>query len=148
MFPRRAPCIRRFVGSRDDDCVTASRFCHRQAPVLSGSRSAPSQQVYEIIGGVNTSAMTRRDLLAAAATAFTTRADAALWKAGVATIDITPDAPLWMAGFAARKQAAQGTALPLKAKALALQAGNDRPAVLVTTDLLGLTATITDAVAA
>ena len=46
-----------------------------------------------------------------------------------------------------RTQAAQGTALPLKAKALALRYGNGRPAVLVTADLLGLTARLTDAVA-
>lgn len=52
-----------------------------------------------------------------------------------------------MAGFARRTQPAQGTALPLKAKALALQAGGGRPAVLVTADLLGLTARLTTAVA-
>jgi hypothetical protein len=69
------------------------------------------------------------------------------WKAGVATIDITPDRSLWMAGFARRKQASQGTALPLHAKALALQAGNGNPVVLITADLLGLTARITDRVA-
>jgi neutral ceramidase len=67
--------------------------------------------------------------------------------AGTATIDITPEKGLWMAGFARRTQPAQGTALPLKAKALALQYGDARPAVLVTTDLLGLTARLTDAVA-
>jgi len=67
--------------------------------------------------------------------------------AGTATIDITPEKGLWMAGFARRTQPAQGTALPLKAKALALRYGTARPAVLVTTDLLGLTARLTDAVA-
>lgn len=70
----------------------------------------------------------------------------ASWRAGVATIDITPDRSLWMAGFARRKQASQGTALPLHAKALALQAGNSRPVVLITADLLGFTARITDRV--
>jgi hypothetical protein len=68
------------------------------------------------------------------------------WRAGVATIDITPDRSLWMAGFARRKQASQGTALPLHAKALALQAGNSNPVVLITADLLGFTARITDRV--
>jgi neutral ceramidase len=67
--------------------------------------------------------------------------------AGTAAIDITPEKGLWMAGFARRRHAAQGTALPLKAKALALRYGNARPAVLVTTDLLGLTAGLTEAVA-
>jgi hypothetical protein len=70
------------------------------------------------------------------------------WQAGVATIDITPENSLWMAGFAARTQASQGVALPLHAKALALKSRKDPIAVLVTVDLLGLTAHITDRVAA
>jgi hypothetical protein len=69
------------------------------------------------------------------------------WRAGVATVDITPDTSLWMAGFALRKQASQGTALPLHAKALALAAPGQPAAVLVTVDLLGLTARITSRVA-
>jgi hypothetical protein len=69
------------------------------------------------------------------------------WKAGVATMDITPERSLWMAGFARRTQPSQGVALPLHAKALAIQCGA-QPAVLVTVDLLGLTARITDRVAA
>ena len=72
---------------------------------------------------------------------------AAAWQAGVATIDITPGNSLWMAGFAARTQASQGVALPLHAKALALKSGKEPTAVLVTVDLLGLTARITDRVA-
>jgi hypothetical protein len=70
------------------------------------------------------------------------------WQAGAASIDITPRTSLWMAGFARRRQPSQGTALPLHAKALALQVGAERPSVLVTVDLLGLTARITDRVAA
>jgi neutral/alkaline ceramidase-like enzyme len=70
------------------------------------------------------------------------------WRAGAATIDITPDRSLWMAGFAARTEPSQGVALPLHAKALALKCGNQPTAVLVTTDLLGVTAQITDRVAA
>ena len=69
------------------------------------------------------------------------------WNAGVATVDITPKESLWMAGFARRTQASQGVALPLKAKALALQAGRSAPAVLVTADLLGVTARGTTQVA-
>jgi hypothetical protein len=68
------------------------------------------------------------------------------WSAGVASIDITPETSLWMGGFAARKQASQGVALPLHAKALALRAG-DRMGVLVAADVLGLTARITERVA-
>ena len=70
------------------------------------------------------------------------------WQAGVATVDITPDRSLWMAGFAARTQSSQGVALPLHAKALALKAPSRPIAVLVTADLLGFTARITDNVAA
>ena len=69
------------------------------------------------------------------------------WQAGTATLDITPKPGLWMAGFARRTQPAQGTALPLKAKALALQAPGSSPVVLVTMDLLGVTARMTDAIA-
>ena len=52
-----------------------------------------------------------------------------------------------MAGFARRSQPSQGVAMPLHAKALALQCGGQPTAVLVTVDLLGLTARITDRVA-
>ena len=93
--------------------------------------------------------MTRRDLFALAGTMLAgSAAESAGWRAGTAAVEITPNESLWMGGFARRKQPAQGTALPLMAKALALQAGAARPAVLVTTDLLGLTAAMTDAVAA
>ena len=44
-----------------------------------------------------------------------------------------------MAGFAARTEPARGTAMPLHAKALALEDGRGRRAVLVTLDLLGVT---------
>lgn len=95
----------------------------------------------------------RRGFLAAVGAAVTTgpglRADRAdqVWHAGVARIDITPAQSIWMAGFALRTQPAQGTAMPLYAKALALQTGRGPAAVLVTVDLLGLTAAITDRVA-
>lgn len=90
------------------------------------------------------------DTLAGAALALPACASARpgpAWRAGVATVDVTPDGPLWMAGFARRSQASQGVALPLHAKALALRCGQQPPAVLVTVDLLGLTARITTRVA-
>src|SRR5918993_2723840 len=91
--------------------------------------------------------MTRRDFVGLAGAALANPlAQQAGWRAGTATVDITPKTSLWMAGFARRTQPAQGTALPLKAKALALQVGGGRPAVLVTADLLGLTARLTTAV--
>jgi neutral ceramidase len=90
----------------------------------------------------------RRAFLMSLASAAAARpAGAAAWRAGVAAIDITPPAGIWMAGYAARKEAAQGTALPLHAKALALDDGHRR-LVLVTLDVLGLTAPVVDRVAA
>ncbi len=74
-------------------------------------------------------------------------AETSRWQVGVASTDITPDTSLWMAGFAARTQPSQGTALPLHAKALALRAQSGPPAVLVTVDLLGVTAAISETVA-
>ncbi len=65
----------------------------------------------------------------------------------MASIDITPERSLWMGGYAARSQPSQGVALPLHAKALALRSGR-QVGVLVTADLLGLTAGVTSRVAA
>ena len=99
---------------------------------------------------MHTRGFTRRNLFVRGAAALALAPPSAAQSAcmaGTATIDITPEKGLWMAGFARRTQPAQGTALPLKAKALALRYGNAHPAVLVTTDLLGLTARLTDAVA-
>jgi neutral ceramidase len=61
------------------------------------------------------------------------------WRAGVATVDITPRRSLWMAGFAARTSPSQGVLLPLHAKALVLEDAEGSRAVLVTLDLLGIT---------
>jgi len=66
----------------------------------------------------------------------------AAWKAGVATADITPALGIWMAGYAARKCPAEGVALPLHAKVLALEDDRGTRAVLVTLDLLGVTAAL------
>ena len=95
--------------------------------------------------------MRRREFLSAVAALGMTSRGLALstpsWQAGVAAIDITPESSLWMAGFAARTQPSQGVAMPLHAKALALKTGDHPIAVLVTADLLGVTARMTDRVA-
>jgi neutral/alkaline ceramidase-like enzyme len=99
-------------------------------------------------------AVNRRDFVAGLAgavvapSAFAFSQPAAPFSAGVASADITPDRSLWMAGFALRKQASQGVALPLHAKALAFKSGSQPAAVLVTVDLLGVTRSITDRVSA
>lgn len=59
------------------------------------------------------------------------------WRAGAARADITPEHPMWMAGYASRTTEAQGTLLPICAKALALEDGAGNRALVITTDLLG-----------
>lgn len=61
------------------------------------------------------------------------------WKAGVATVDITPGEPIWMAGYAARTKPSEGVLQRLYAKALALEDETGKRSVLVTADLLGFT---------
>jgi len=58
-------------------------------------------------------------------------------KAGVAAVDITPPVGIAMGGFAVRKEGARGVHDPLYAKALVLEEGEEKLA-LVTCDLLGL----------
>ena len=66
------------------------------------------------------------------------------WQAGAASVDITPQTPLWLAGYAARTKAAEGTLLPLKAKALALKDAAGHCAVVVTTDICGYPIEVAD----
>ncbi len=59
------------------------------------------------------------------------------WKAGVASVVITPEESMWMAGYAARNRPSEGTLHDLWAKALALEDSNGERAILVTKDLIG-----------
>jgi hypothetical protein len=69
------------------------------------------------------------------------------WKAGVAVAAITPAGPLWMAGYAARKGPSQATAQPLHAKALALEDRRSHRCVIITSDLLGFPAAVSEPIA-
>ncbi len=69
------------------------------------------------------------------------------WKAGVARVVITPQEPMWMAGYGARDKPAEGKLQDLYAKVLALQSPAGERFVLVTTDLVGLPATLTESIA-
>jgi hypothetical protein len=91
----------------------------------------------------------RREFLLtlAAGAAIPAVAKATPWRAGLATIDITPPLGLWMGGYAARKEPARGIAQPLHAKALAIADAGGRRAVLVTIDVLGLTEPAVDHIA-
>lgn len=60
------------------------------------------------------------------------------WKAGTATVKVTPQKMLWMAGYAARKKPAEGKVQDLFAKALALQDEQGNKLVFVTLDLIGV----------
>ncbi len=90
----------------------------------------------------------RREFLAAVAgTAAFQASPAPEWLVGLAAVDITPAPGIWLAGYAARTAGAAGTALPLHAKAAAIEDGDGRLAVIVTLDLLGLTAPMVDTIA-
>lgn len=65
-------------------------------------------------------------------------ADAPEWKAGAASVQITPKESMWMAGYAARNKPSEGVAADLYAKALALEDREGRRLVIVTLDLIGV----------
>lgn len=69
-------------------------------------------------------------------------------RAGVSRADITPDAPMWMSGYAARTHPSTGVLQRLWAKALAIEDARGSRVVIVTTDLIGLPRSITDAASA
>lgn len=60
------------------------------------------------------------------------------WKAGVASVKITPDGPAWMAGYAARDKPSEGVAQDLFAKSLVVQDGAGETLVIVTLDLISV----------
>src|SRR5688572_31833228 len=73
-------------------------------------------------------------------------ADEAVWKAGVASVVITPDQPMWMAGYASRTNVSQGKTHDLYAKALALEDAQGRRLVIVTLDLIGVSKSLRNSV--
>jgi hypothetical protein len=74
-------------------------------------------------------------------------ASATPWQVGIAKTDITPRGPIWLAGYAARNHPAEGTLHPLWAKALVIQDAEGGKVAILTTDLIGLPGTISEAVA-
>jgi neutral ceramidase len=88
---------------------------------------------------------THSDLVAAET--GTSGADSGLWKAGVARVVITPQELMWMAGYGARNKPAEGKLQDLYAKALVVESPAGERLVLVTTDLVGLPAALTESVA-
>lgn len=76
-----------------------------------------------------------------------TAAEPSPWKAGAASVAITPEGPIWMAGYASRNKPSEGKAQDLFAKALALEDAAGARVVIVTTDLIGIPRALRDAVA-
>lgn len=68
------------------------------------------------------------------------------WKAGAATIDITPEGPAWMAGYAGRNKPSEAVVQKLFAKALAIEDAGGTAVVLVTLDLIGVPKALREAV--
>lgn len=74
-------------------------------------------------------------------------AEDAGWKAGLARVKITPERPVVLLGYGDRTGPFQSVAEDIHAKALALEDGDGRRAVMVTADLVGFqAAVITDEV--
>lgn len=71
----------------------------------------------------------------------------AAMKAGLASVVITPDEYLWMSGYAARTKPAEGKIHDLYAKAVAIEDEHGTKAVIVTTDLIGISAEFSQNVA-
>jgi len=69
------------------------------------------------------------------------------WKAGLAVQVITPDQPMWMAGYGNRNKPAEGKLTELYVKALALEDPRGGRLVLLSSDLVGIPRSLSDAVA-
>lgn len=61
-----------------------------------------------------------------------------MWKAGAASVKITPERPLRMAGYAGRKEPAEGTEQDLFGKAIAIEDADGNRVVFITLDLIGV----------
>jgi hypothetical protein len=68
------------------------------------------------------------------------------WRIGLAQVKITPQRPVFLAGYASRNKPFEKVETDLYAKALALEDRDGHRVVLVTTDLIGLPATIAEPV--
>lgn len=87
-------------------------------------------------------------LLLATTLAAAAAPKAAEFRAGTSAIKITPSKPIWMSGYGDRNHPSEGVLTDLWAKALAIEDKRGTRIVIVSTDLLGLTRSITDQVSA
>lgn len=70
------------------------------------------------------------------------------WKAGVAKAVITPAEPMWMAGYGGRNKPAEGKLHDLYIRVLAVQDASGHRAITLSSDTLGISQPIYEAVAA
>src|SRR5579862_3552215 len=70
------------------------------------------------------------------------------WKAGAASIDITPQESIWLAGYGNRTKPSEGVLQKIHAKALVLEDETGSKTVLITSDLLGFVKEVSDPIAA
>lgn len=71
----------------------------------------------------------------------------AIYKVGVAKVDVTPNYPIRLNGFGGRRAESEGVSQRIWARALAISHSDHPPLVLVTVDSLGVRITMVDEVA-
>ena len=80
----------------------------------------------------------RRALFALLVACNLAAADDAGWKAGFASVKITPEVPVMLSGYGGRIKPFERVAQDIYAKAIALEDGAGQRAVIVTSDLVGM----------
>lgn len=70
------------------------------------------------------------------------------FRVGVARVKITPEKPIYLSGYASRKKPSEGVKLDIWAKALAFEDKKNGRAVVVTTDLIGMSRAISERIGA
>ena len=69
------------------------------------------------------------------------------YQVGVAKVDITPEYPIRLNGFGGRRAESEGITQPIWAKALAINANEQQPIVIIAIDSLGIRESMVDEVA-
>jgi hypothetical protein len=70
------------------------------------------------------------------------------FQVGVGRIKITPEKPIYLSGYASRKKPSEGVKLDIWAKAMAFSDKKNGKVVIVTTDLIGMSRSISERVGA
>lgn len=68
----------------------------------------------------------------------------AVWKCGIAKVEITPNQSMWMGGYASRKVPSKGVRQNIWAKAIALEDAEGQMGVMVSMDLVNIPKSISD----